>query len=327
MRGVKFNFFVDLIIVSLVFAYAFFIVFQFDHEVAKVISLDAPEIGVQDETIIKVMTYNIAHGRGHLSMYEKSAFGRNFNIKSEEELTRRLDKIAELVRENNIDILVLEEVDFDASWSYNVDQAMYLANKAGFSNVVEGFKWSVDVPFLKIKAGNAILSNYPIMYASNTKFRSESFWRRFVGGHSFLDVTYLINGKPLRILATHLDSDSDVARVAEAEEMVEVVASSKYPVLIAGDLNTVTPLTKKVNEKMRNKFTDSTLETFINSGLFEFNEKLLRPNDDDMFTYSAEDPHRIIDFIFTTPEVEITEYYVVQEDLSDHYPLTARIIV
>jgi endonuclease/exonuclease/phosphatase family metal-dependent hydrolase len=327
MKKFKVNIFLEIILIAIILAYAFFVVFQLDHEVAKVSTLNSAEQTIKNETIIKVMTYNIAHGRGHFSMYEKSAFGRNFNIKSRQEVIDRLDDIVSLVNEEKIDILILEEVDFDTTWSYNVNQATYIAKNAGFVNVVEGLKWSIDLPFFKIRSGNAILSKYPILYAKNKKYWSEGFWKRFIGGHSFLSAVYSINGKPVNVIGTHLDSDSENNREQEAEQLVIETELSKYPVIMSGDLNAVTPLTKQENEKMRDKFGDETLETFINSNLYDIDMDKLNPNEERMFTYSAEDPHRLIDYIFTTKELKLTEYYVVKKELSDHFSLVARIIV
>lgn len=319
----KFNWLLDIIIINIIIAYAFFIVFQFDHEVADIQYIPENMPKLAEENVIKVMTYNIAHGRGYLSMYDKSSFGRNFNIKSKKEVFYRLDKISDLVKAEDIDILILEEVDFSASWSYHIDEAMHIAKKAGFNNVVKGIKWSVDLPFLKIRSGNAILSKYNLMWAQNKKFESESIWRRLVGGHSYLSGLYLIGNKPIKIIASHFDSDSAIAREQEATEIVEAVAESNYPVILAGDFNSVTSETKKENKKMRKKYLDNTIEIIIESNLFDIDMDKLEPNR--KFTYSAENPHRLIDYIFATPKLRINEYYVVKEKLSDHFPLVARI--
>ena len=92
MKKLRFHFFIDVVVIALVVAYAFFVVFQLDHEIPGVITLQDFSQETKGGDIIKVMTYNIAHGRGHLSMYDKTPFGRNFNIKSEEEVLGRLDK-------------------------------------------------------------------------------------------------------------------------------------------------------------------------------------------------------------------------------------------
>jgi endonuclease/exonuclease/phosphatase family metal-dependent hydrolase len=318
----KFNFFVDLIVISLLVAWVFFSVLQFDHEVPTALILKDAE--ARNVTILKVMTYNIAHGRGYLSMYDKSFLGRNFNIKSKEELEDRLDKIAEMIKQQNVDIVVLQEVDFDATWSYNVDEALYIAKKAGFANVVEGIKWSVNLPFLKIRSGNAILSNFPLEGAVNKKFESEKKLRKPIGGHSFLTAKYEINGNDVVVMTSHFDSDSWKAREKEAEEVVKVVKAIDAPVIFAGDLNSVLPSVKKVNEKMREKYKDQTLKILLRDKILSVDEDLLRPNE--QFTYSTENPHRLIDYIMTNDGFKITEYSVVNPKFSDHFPLLARIV-
>lgn len=328
MRCCKFNWLAALLAVSLMAAYAFFIVLSVDHETPKVISLRAaPDRSSEEQTIIKVMNYNIAHARGYLSMYELSDYERNFEIRSEEEVTDNLDKIADLILKENIDILILEEADFDTTWSFNVDEAAYIGRKAGFSNVVEGLKWSLNLPWVKIRSGQAILSKYPVVSARVKKYDAETFWRSFVGGDSYIDVVYSVRGKPVRVLGTHLESGDLGKREAEALELIDASGSVGLPLIVAGDMNAVTPEAKADSEYLRNKFTDNTIESFINSGIYDFNTELLRPTDESMYTYSAEDPHRLIDFIFTSPDLEVTEYYVARKNLSDHFPLVARIIV
>ena len=328
MRCCKFNYLSALLVVSLIAAYAFFIVLSVDHETPRVISLRAaPDRSAEDQTIIKVMNYNIAHARGYLSMYELSDYDRNFEIRSEQEVTDSLDKISELVVKENIDILVLEEADFATTWSFNVDEAAYIGRKAGFSSVVEGLKWSLNLPWIRIRSGQAILSKYPVVSARVSKFGAETFWRSFVGGDSYLDVVYSIRGKPVRVLGTHLESGDLAKREAEAMELIDASRSVALPLIVAGDMNAVTPEAKEDSDYLKDKFLDNTIESFINSGVYDFNTGLLRPTDESMYTYSAEDPHRLIDYIFTTPDLEVTEYYVVRKNLSDHFPLVARIIV
>ncbi len=159
------------------------------------------------------------------------------------------------------------------------------------------------------------------------KFDAETFWRSFVGGDSYIDVVYSINGKPVRVLGAHLESGDLGKREAEALELIDASRSVELPLIVAGDMNAVTPEAKEDSEYLRDKFTDNTIERFIGSGVYTIDKELLRSTDESMYTYSAEDPHRLIDFIFTTPDLKVTEYYVVRKNLSDHFPIVARIIV
>ena len=109
--------------------------------------------------------------------------------------------------------------------------------------------------------------------------------------------------------------------------MVDLVELSEEPVIVAGDFNAITPLAKEADDVLGERFTDETIERFIDSGMFDFDMELFKPSDESMFTYSAENPHRVIDYIMATNDMKVTEYKVRRELLSDHFPLIARIIV
>ena len=68
-------------------------------------------------------SYNIAHGRG--GEYGAS----NWQNRSKEDLFQHLDNIANQISEANLDVIVLNEVDFRAAWSHNINQAEYLMKK------------------------------------------------------------------------------------------------------------------------------------------------------------------------------------------------------
>lgn len=76
-----------------------------------------------------IACYNIAHGRGLAES--------NWSGGDEAARMRRLDEIASLLKTLDADVVVLNEVDFDASWSHQINQAEYLAEKAGYSFRVE----------------------------------------------------------------------------------------------------------------------------------------------------------------------------------------------
>ncbi len=71
------------------------------------------------ENQIRIASYNIAHGRG--------TGDANWNGESRGARITRLDQIAGLLCAIDADIVVLNEVDFDPSWSQSINQARYLA--------------------------------------------------------------------------------------------------------------------------------------------------------------------------------------------------------
>ncbi len=79
---------------------------------------------------LRVACFNIAHGRGLASS--------NWNGGTAAERMLRLVEIGDLLRKIDADVVVLNEVDFDSSWSHSVNQAEYLARRARRSLVCGG---------------------------------------------------------------------------------------------------------------------------------------------------------------------------------------------
>lgn len=99
-------------------------------KVTKLSRTEEPSVRESGRTL-RVGCFNIAHGRGGLRN------GDNRNAESREARLARLEEIAELIRAENLDIVALNECDFDCSWSQGVNQARVIAGKAGFGCVAE----------------------------------------------------------------------------------------------------------------------------------------------------------------------------------------------
>ena len=70
---------------------------------------------------LRIGAFNIAHGRG--------SGDDNWNGESRRQREQRLRDIASFLKDANLDIVVLNEVDFDSSWSHRVNQAEFIAKK------------------------------------------------------------------------------------------------------------------------------------------------------------------------------------------------------
>jgi endonuclease/exonuclease/phosphatase family metal-dependent hydrolase len=87
---------------------------------------------------LRIATYNIAHGRGLAES--------NWDGGSPADHEARLQAIAAELRAWPVDVVVLEEVDFDASWSHRVNQAEVLARAAGFPYWIEQSNYDLRFP-------------------------------------------------------------------------------------------------------------------------------------------------------------------------------------
>lgn len=157
---------------------------------------------------IKVMTFNIHHGKG---------MDKHVDLK----------RISEVITSSNADIIGLNEVDKKFSKrSHFVDQIESLANELNF--------YYAFSPSITNKSdnqyGNGVLSRYPLISNKNQTF---NFFPRFVEGRSLLEATVEVNQKPVNIYVTHLSLHPYLHRL-QTEMILRRV---RNPAIILGDWN------------------------------------------------------------------------------------------
>jgi len=256
---------------------------------------------------LRVVTYNIAHGRGLAD--------NNCQIGDRQTHLNRLDEIAALLRDSQADIVVLNEVDFDAVWTSSVDQAVHIAEKAGFEFVVEQRNFDMAIPFAGLRWGNAILSKYPVSNPQCIDFAAYSNWEPIVAGHKkgVLCEIQLSDKSMVRVLGVHLDTRSEATRVQAAEQIEEIRLESKVPLIVAGDMNTAPPGFPDVKPTPDGQTAMSFL--LAAGGYRTSPAKSPRPSD---FTFPSPDPRRTIDWILIPREWELISRQVLPGMLSDH---------
>ena len=108
----------------------------------------------------------------------------------------------------------------------------------------------------------------------------------------------------------------------EVRDVADAVARLKYPILMAGDLNTMptdAPCSK-VDSDGNNAFESFELTrlSFSPDGAPQSHE----------FTFSSMRPQSVIDWIlFERPELQLLSQRVITSKLSDHYPVIAEFVI
>jgi hypothetical protein len=113
---------------------------------------------------IRVLSYNIAHGRGATDdNWEETAADKR----------KRIDQIAQLITTTDADVVVLNEVDFCSTWSGHQNQAEAIARATGYPYWVE--QRNLDFRFIygSWKFGNAVLASSQLSLPKNC--RSQPF--------------------------------------------------------------------------------------------------------------------------------------------------------
>jgi endonuclease/exonuclease/phosphatase family metal-dependent hydrolase len=166
------------------------------------------------EVNIKVMTYNIHHGKG---------MDKKVDLK----------RISEVISSSNADIIGLNEVDKHFSKrSHYMDQVQFLAKEL---NLYYAFSPSLTIKSKKNmnvihQYGNGVLSRFPLISSNHYLF---DFLPGIIEGRSFLESTIEINRKVVNLYVTHLSLHPYLHKI-QSEFILE---NSKKPAIILGDWN------------------------------------------------------------------------------------------
>ena len=226
----------------------------------------------------------------------------SYNIHHAEGTDRKTDlqRIANVIRSVQPDVVALQEVDQNATRTGNVDQPQKLARLVGM-NVEFG-------PNIELQGGhygNAVLSRYPLVSSRNyllpvTKNGEQR-------GVLVVEVEVPDVDRPLLLLATHLDHRRDPAeRIQSAEVINSLVSNNTRQAVLMGDMNDVVGST-----------TIKTLDTAWS-----------RSNAKPLATVPVVRPNRQIDFIFVRPadRWKVLETRVLDEAVaSDHRAVFSHI--
>ena len=178
---------------------------------------------------IRVAAYNIAHGRG---------LSDETNWTEKSDLTNRLDQIASVLRDLDADVVILNEVDFDSSWSHHIDQAQYLAERACFRFVAQQRNLDFRVLGWTWRFGNAILSKFPIDRARLIKLPAFAQWESMLAGQKdAMACDVVVNGQSVRVVAAHLSPRNEAIRVSSCRAIMADAEQTDLPVIVLGDFN------------------------------------------------------------------------------------------
>ena len=111
--------------------------------------------------------------------------------------------------------------------------------------------------------------------------------------------------RSLRILDSY--NEHSIYRCDQLDQIIEHAKKSPHSVLITGDFNDIPQ--SYVYRKIASEYCDAFLEYGKRLGT----------------TYPARLPGLRIDYAFASENLEITDYRVIQSDLSDHYPILTTI--
>ena len=211
-----------------------------------------------------------------------------------------LDAIAKAIKDQDPDLVALQEVDVNTARSGKINEASILALKLGF----KGFFFAKAINHEGGDYGVAILSKYPI--SNNQIHRLPT--QEGTKGEPRVLATAQVNlpgGRKIRFGSTHLDAQkNDTNRLLQVAEINKIAAQEELPFIIAGDLN-------------------ATPESAV---IKIFDEQFTRTCSDCAFTIPQINPTKAIDFIgfSKASNLEVVSHQVIPERYaSDHLPIVS----
>ncbi len=249
---------------------------------------------------LKLLTFNIAHGRG-LSLYQ--------GFHSERVIRRNLSRIAGLLAESDADIVALQEVDESSHWNKHLNLAQLIQEESGYAHAQIGVntRRGGGKP---LAYGNAILSRHPVHFWENSPFGNAT-----LGEKGFLYVEMDVAGHSVPLINLHLDFRSRKRRVWQVERVVQYIRERPCPrdhergvaPIICGDFNS------------RSSPDGDAVNHLFQTVMDDHGDYTLHPQG--AKTFPAHWPRKAIDFVFLPRPYRLVKESVLKSYLSDHLPV------
>ncbi|HDS1735391.1 endonuclease/exonuclease/phosphatase family protein [Pseudomonas sp. BP8] len=301
---------------------------------------------------LRVMTWNVQHLAGKRYVFWNDQGQGSDTRATAEDLAFNLDEVARVIRAEQPDIVLLQELDKDAKATDYQDQTALLRERLAdlYPCSTQTFDWQAGfVPdrhiFGSVGQTLATLSRYPIAKAERLQLpnSANTALERLLEAQPALLVSYLplADGSRLAVLNTRLSayqpgSDLQRRQLAHVAKVLDRLESQGTPWLIGGDFNSL-PLgqQRRLAPEQRDGYpADSDLHLLwdkypmipsnAEAGGAERGVWLTHfPNDP-----SVSGPDRTLDYIVHSPKILRVEAKVLQQDtlqISDHLPVSAQL--
>jgi len=286
--------------------------------------------GTNKDTL-RIMTYNL----GYLS-----GMTNNLAVDLPESLVRsNLNKAQSLIGELDLDIIAFQEIDFNSSRSFFINQYQELAHACSFTSGAMAVNWDkkyVPFPYWPFKyhfgsmySGQAILSNFEII--SNDRIvlpkpESNAFYYNAFYLDRLAQCVWMINGgDSLLLINVHFEAWDIETRETQAEIILEKIKQfdAYYPIILLGDFNCRPPFDDDSGERTLGILLDHPSLSMVTSKEDD------QTNTTADYTFSSKSPYEKIDYIlYNNRFFDPIESKVIQEagEISDHLPLFSSLV-
>jgi endonuclease/exonuclease/phosphatase family metal-dependent hydrolase len=237
---------------------------------------------------MRFLLYNIRYATGHKNGYHLPLPYTGFFKQTSE----KLNKITHFIKSSTPDIIGLVEVDSGSYRSGNSCQAKKIAEELHYSHVVEtkyaNNSLAQKLPVLK-QQSNALLARGKFL---NHQFHyfEEGVKRLVIQAELENVIVFIVH---LSIKYRH--------RQNQLKHLHHLIKGARKPIIVAGDFNTF--------------WGNRELELFLAAS------RLHNANPDNRPSHPSHSPHRQIDFILHSSELQVDSFSIPDIQLSDHNPV------
>src|SRR2546423_3384816 len=160
---------------------------------------------------VRVMTYNIHVGVG---------------------MDKKLDlpRIAEVIKQQHVDLVGLQEVDRGVERTGRIDEIAELAKLTKMD-----YAFAFNLKYQGGQYGVAILSRYPIKSTDHRLYKNTREAER----RGLIRAEVDVGGRIMNFVTTHLDYQYDDGRLFEAQQLLAALKDVTGPLIVVGDFNDV----------------------------------------------------------------------------------------
>ncbi len=303
---------------------------------------------------LKVFNYNVQFmaGKNYVFFFDVPNYPNPDKRPSPEDITKTLAEVAHLIRDENPDIVILQEVNDGSRRTYYEDQLARLLPllPKEYACHTSAFFWKTAfIPDPRIMGAEgwkqSIISKYKITKAIRHQLALISLdnpiTRQFKPKRAILEVRLPVeHGRDLVIFNAHLSAfaqgdDTMQKQVAQVDKLLDNLTQASIPWIMGGDFNLLPPNQyHQLQDDQKIYYQEKTeFEVLFNKyqGIPSL-ANLEGPDYQKWYTYFPNDPSvfkpdRTIDYIFYADYVKLINSYVRQHDtltVSDHLPVIAE---
>lgn len=305
---------------------------------------------------LKVMTWNIQYlaGKRYVFWYDLEDGSGEDERPTPEDLAYNLDEVARVIRDEQPDIILLQEVNDGAKNTDYHDQLALLQERVAdlYPCSSQAFDWKADfVPlpqiFGSVGTKLATLSRYQIDRAERIQLpiRNGNLIARQFQPKRALLVSYLPlrDGGQMAVINTHLDrleqgKDTQQRQVQATRELLDKFESNGTPWLIGGDFNLLAlGQYERLSPEQRDRYQpDSDLHMLWDKyPMIPDNTEVGGIDRNKWLTHFPNDPRisgpdRTVDYLFYSPHLKRVDARVRRDDtllISDHLPVIGRFLL